>query len=249
MDDCIIKESYTLPSLGKVYDKAINPNVTIRSMTTNEEMKRLGKSDSSYKLLTEIIDDCLLEPKPGISVYDMCIGDYQFLLHKLRIVTYGSNYKMDSRCPICGALNKHEINLEDLKVTQYSDDMIKHLNITLPRAKKQIELRLQTPRMLDEIQNRSRDLLKKAPSTKGEPAFLFTLESMIAKVDGQVLDPVTLSQFVRTLNAYDANYILKNIEKVNIGIEPMIDCKCEVCGGEYLCPFPYSSEFFGPSID
>ena len=71
----------------------VNPNIKIRSMTTEEEMKRLGYTEQPYKMLSEIIDDCLVD-KPGISTYDMCLGDYEFLLHKLRVVTYGSDYKI-----------------------------------------------------------------------------------------------------------------------------------------------------------
>lgn len=70
MNDYIIGESFTLPSKGLVYDKKVNPNIKIRSMTTEEEMKRLGHSELPYKLLSEIIDDCLVE-KPGISSYDL----------------------------------------------------------------------------------------------------------------------------------------------------------------------------------
>ena len=62
MTNCPVTGSYTLPSLGKVYgDKQINPEVTLRSMTTAEEMKRLNPSDRAYKVLADIIDDCLIE--------------------------------------------------------------------------------------------------------------------------------------------------------------------------------------------
>ena len=56
MQDYIIAESYTLPSKGLIYDSNVNPNVKIRSMTTNEEIKRLGKTDLPYKMISEIID-------------------------------------------------------------------------------------------------------------------------------------------------------------------------------------------------
>ena len=248
MQDYIIAESYTLPSKGMVYEKDVNPDIKIRSMTTNEEMKRLSKTDSPYKMLTEIIDDCLVE-KPGISTYDMCIGDYQFLLHKLRVVTYGSNYPIQTICPLCGAIKKQEIDLESLEVTEYSDEMSKHLHITLPQSKKEIELRLQSPRMLDENKRRAKELLKKSPNFKGDPAFLYTLESVIKKVDGEVLDPVRLEQFVRSLPMKDSNFIIKSLDKINIGINTTLEIKCDNCGVEYKTTFPYSEEFFGPSID
>ncbi len=248
MEDYTIAESYVLPSLGKVYAQPINPNIKIRSMTTEEEMKRLGRTELTYKLLTEIIDDCLLE-KPGVKTYDLCIGDYQFLLHKLRIVTYGKDYKFETTCPICGKVNSHTIDLESLNVVQYTDDFTKYLNITLPRSKKRIELNLQTPRMLDEITVRTKELLSKSPNVTGQPAFLFTLESLIRKVDGEVLDPIKLESFVRHLPMIDANYIIRSAEKINIGIDTKIDLTCSHCNGKYKQVFPITGEFFGPTID
>lgn len=243
-----IAESYTLPSKGRVYSRQVNPNIKIRSMTTEEEMKRLGRSDSPYKLLSEIIDDCLVE-KPGIPVYDLCVSDYQYLLHKLRIVTYGTDYPIETVCPVCGNITKTSINLESLDVVEYTDEFDKYLNITLPRTNKNIELRLQTPRMLDEVSNKASSLLKKSSSIKGEPAFLFTLQSLIAKVDGEVLDSVKLEAFVRSLPMIDANYILKSAEKIDFGIDTTIECKCDTCGHVARRSMPFTGEFFGPSID
>lgn len=248
MEDYVIAEEYTLPSLGKVYSKPIDPDIKIRSMTTEEEMKRLAHSESQFKLLSEIIDDCLIK-KPGISAYDMCIGDYQFLMHKLRVVTYGADYKINTTCPVCGKLNEETIDLDKLEVVTYSEDIKKYLNITLPRSKKNIELRLQTPRLLDEVNRKSKDLLKKSPNIKGEPAILFTLQSIIAKVDGEVMDPIKLESFVRHLPAADTNFILKSIEKIDLGVNPRLVCNCTQCGTEYNAILPITGEFFGPSID
>ena len=248
MENYTIAESYTLPSKGNMYETKIKPNIKIRSMTTEEEMKRLGHSDLPYKLLAEIIDDCLVE-NPSVSAYDLCVGDYQFLLHKLRIVTYGPNYNIQTQCPICNNINKKVINLEELEVSEYSEGLEKYLNIVLPKTQKKLKLRMQTPRMLDEIKSRSKDALKKSPNLKGEPAFLFTLESLIEKIDGEVPNPVKLESFIRSLPMIDANFIIKNIEKINIGINPIIECKCSNCKTIYPNSFPITGEFFGPSID
>ena len=45
MTEFTIANEYTLPSQGKVYEREINPNFKLRSMTTVEEMKRLNHSD------------------------------------------------------------------------------------------------------------------------------------------------------------------------------------------------------------
>lgn len=82
-----IAERYTLPSHGLLYEKDVNPEIKLRSMTVRDEMKRLAPvtDGTIYRNMAEIIDSCLVE-KPGISSYDMCIGDYQFLLDRKSVV-------------------------------------------------------------------------------------------------------------------------------------------------------------------
>lgn len=113
--DTTIYESFILPSKGLIYEEKIDPNISLRSMTTMEEMKRLSPTDMPYKVMSDIIEACM-EEKPPIHVYDMCLGDYQFLLHKIRIVTYGPEYKMAVRCPECKAVTESIANLESLEI-------------------------------------------------------------------------------------------------------------------------------------
>lgn len=250
MAEYTIAETFTLPSKGLVYkENNINPVVKLRSMTVEEEMKRLAYSELPYKMLAEIIDDCLVE-KPGISVYDMCIGDYEFLLHKLREVTYGSDYKINSVCPQCEEINKSTIDLSKLNILEYSaDESEDKLSITLPQSKKHIKLKLQTPRMLDEIKIKSEDLKKKFPDMKGEPAFLLSIIAMIESVDNEVKDEMHLNSFVKKLGMRDVNYLIQKLEKVQIGVDTNIECTCQHCGKKYNFPFPVSSEFFRPTIE
>jgi hypothetical protein len=172
--DYTLTGNYTLPSLGKVYNVDVNPNVKIRSMTVAEEMKRLNSSDRPYKNIADIIDDCLID-KPGISAYDMCLGDFQYLLHKLRVVTYGSKYRLSSKCPHCGFENFGEIDLNDMSVSSYTEEINKYFEIELPVSKHSVRLRMQTPRILDDVTVKTNELRKKVPDYNGDPAFLFTL--------------------------------------------------------------------------
>lgn len=251
MTNYSIAEEYTLPSLGKVYTQKINPVVKLRSMTTEEEMKRLAPSDRQYKNLCEIIDDCIVEPI-GISSYDMCVADYQFLLHKLRVVTYGSDYKTMSVCPFCGSTNENNINLSELSVNECSlEDLDKYLEVKLPKTGKKIRLALQTPRMIDDISVRNNELKKKSKGIAVDSTLVFTLASLISTIDDQYLDPVKKEEFVRNLPMMDTNYIMKHAQKLveSFGIDPSIKLVCGMCGLDYNSSFRFSSEFFGPSID
>ena len=250
MEDWTIAEEFTLPSKGKVYSQDVNPNIKIRSMTTEEEMKRLGHSPYIYKMFSNIIDDCLVE-KPNISTYDMCIGDYQFLLYKLRSVTYGPDYEVATMCPHCGNKNTIKVNLDKLKTNSFEDSMKKYMEFELPVSKKLIKLKLQTPRMLDEVNRKTKELQEHSSDIDSEPAILFNVVSLIETIDGQVISEQKLENFVRKLPMKDTNFILQNSKKLimGIGIDTTISHTCESCNNEFKLQLPITGEFFGPSID
>lgn len=250
MNDYTVGMDVTLPSGGVVYTD-VNPNVRLRSMTTLEEMKRLNHSERVYKQMAEVIDDCIVE-KIGISAYDLCIPDYQFLLHKLRIVTYGPEYKIESTCPYCRSKNRDTINLDDLPViTLDKEEYVKCSEITLPVTGKRIKLRMQTPRTLDDVVIKAKEAKRKNPSFVGEPAYLFTLESMIDTIDGNRPEEFRIIPFLQKLPMMDTNYIIRSAQKLNemFGIETTVINTCGTCGLDYNCNFRTTSEFFGPTID
>lgn len=245
-----IQEEYTLPSLGKIYERQFDPNIKLRSMTVAEEMKRLTATDTPYKAMSEIIDDCLITKLP-MSVYDLCLGDYQFLLHRLRVVTYGTNYKMTLRCPICGEIFDYEINLDDLEVFEYKPELLEMTTITLPETGKTIELKFQTPRDLDNIEKQKKIFKKKYPDLDYDPALLFNLESVIKTVDGEVITSGLLQDMIKKLPMKDSNLILNMADKLNskIGVDINILTTCPTCLSDIHSSFRFTGEFFRPSTN
>ena len=246
--DYTIAETYELPSKGLIYDKNVSSVVKLRSMTTEDEMKRLTNSDKPYKILCDIIDDCMVDDI-GISSYDMCLGDYEFLLHKLRTVTYGSDYQMSVTCPVCGNISEVTCNLDELEVNSYDEDVEKLKEITLPKTGKLIELRFQTPRVLDNLTARKKDIMKKNPDLLVDPGYLLTLCSYVKSINGQILREDQIESFVRKLPMMDANYIINKAQELNdrIGLNTNFDCKCKHCGYEMVSTFRFTPEFFRPT--
>ena len=244
-----IYESFTLPSKGMIYDKEINPVITLRSMTTMEEMKRLSPTDTPYKVMSDIIESCM-EKAPDIHVYNMSLGDYQFLLHKLRIVTYGPSYKMMVKCKECGEVTDSIADLDSLEVNEWNQGLIEKQLITLPKTNKQVLLRFQTPRDLDQIAYRTKEMKKKTKQNI-DYSVMFTLMSLIKQVDGANLDPIQLEEFVKKLPNKDANYILNKATALNkeVGLNNTIEIRCSQCGEPMIVPFRITSEFFGPTTD
>lgn len=242
-----IQETFTLPSLGKVYSKEINPNVTLRSMTTADEAIRQSPSVLEYKPMCDLIDSCIVSDHPWSS-YDLCLPDYQFLLHKLRIVTYGPEYHLITRCPNCGGLDDQEINLEDLDVFTFNEEFDKRMTITLPKTNKEVKLQLLTPRMLDTIDKKRNDILTKNPLAI-DPRLELLIQFSIDTIDGNKYDFVSLEKFVQDLPMMDTNEILNKSDELNssLGIDVVLGCHCSKCKQNYISTFRQSSEFFRPT--
>lgn len=250
MNNITIQEQFKLPSNGLVYQNKINPIIHLRSMTTAEEMRRLQPSDSPYWTICSIIDDCGASDS-GMSSYDMCLGDYQYLLYMLRIVTHGSNYQIINNCPYCKSETKEVVPLDQLDVLEYSSELDKYREFDLPRSGNHIQLKVQTPRMLDQIAERVSDVRRKSKTSKVDNTLLYTLTSLISKIDDQIPDIIDLEKWISELPLADTNAILQYSDKFNssIGIDTEIVSTCPVCLLTYTSKLKTTSEFFRPSLD
>lgn len=258
MADYTIAERYTLPSHGLLYDKEINPEIKLRSMTVRDEMKRLSPvtDGTIYRNMAEIIDSCLVE-KPGISAYDLCVGDYQFLLHKLRIVTYGPEYKMEVRCPVCGDWDEYLVNLEDLQLEELKEfDKEKELSLKLPVSGKLIELNVTTPRLLDNIEKEVARVAKQYKKANKEMSeidwhLLYQLVYSIKTVDGEKMSVTDKETFCNKLVGRDYNAIIQALEKLDekVGLGATLKVRCNNCGFDMAAPFRLTTEFFRPTTD
>jgi len=244
-----IVENYTLPSKGLIYKTPFNPDITLRSMTLAEEMRRLQIAEDIYRPMSEVIDDCI-ETKLPISSYDMCIGDYQFLLHKLRIVTYGSDYKLSVICPTCGEINELNVNLGILETVVLPDNYQDLVEITLPRSGDIVKLKFQTPRMLDTISKEKREMKKQFPDFKGDPTMLITLQNVIDEINGRKLTKQALQEYIKNAQMLDVQYLLQSVNKLSncVGIDPIINFTCKECGAEGTASFRFTPEFLTPTV-
>lgn len=246
-----IGEGMELPSKGLVYDKEVNSYVELRSMTARDEMKRLSPSASQFKTLADIIEGCMIE-KPAVHVYDMCLGDYEYLLHRLRIVTYGDSYKLVVRCPHCGKEVETVAHLEQLELKEFDKELYEEAKkVTLSRSGHEISLRPQTPRTLDENENKVKELRRKYKGAEISFELLVNLTSAIDTVDGKKMDFVSLETFINNLPAMDMNKLAQAIDKFNgiVGLKNLLYVDCPVCGGEVCTSFRFGTEFFRPTID
>lgn len=244
-----IAEGYNLPSQGKIYGVKVDPQIELRSMTARDEMKRLSPSSSQFKKLADIIEGCMVE-KPKIKVYDMSLGDYEFLLHKLRIVTYGPEYKLSVGCPHCGHTFETEANLEQLQVLEFDLEKFNSLQtFTLPVSGDTVKIKFQTPRMLDELEARTNEMRRKFREAELEFRLLVLLETVIDEVNGVKLDPLKAENYISKLAARDMTKIVNNLDALNacMGLDTSLFVDCPKCMSEVKTFFRFGAEFFRPS--
>ena len=248
-NDYTIMEGYELPSQGKIYSTPVNPHVELRSMTARDEMKRLSPSSTPLKTLADIIEDCCIE-KPAIHVYDMSLGDYEFLLHKLRIVTYGEDYKVTLRCTDCGEVIETIAKLGQLDVKEFDEDEIKNLQtFSLPKSGHIVTLNFLSPRMVEEMEVKVKDMKRRYKSATIDFETLVRLLVNIDLVDGEKKSETELEKFITNLPALDLQKILNNIDKLNqqIGLDNILYLTCPKCGEEVTTFFRFGPEFFRPT--
>lgn len=248
-NDYTIMEGYELPSKGKIYNTSVDPHIELRSMTARDEMKRLSPSSTPLKTLADIIEGCCIE-KPGVHVYDMSLGDYEFLLHKLRIVTYGEDYKVSLRCPECGEVIETVAQLGQLDVKEFDEEKVKELQtFTLPKSNRVITLNFLSPRMVEEMEAKVKDMKRRYKNVTIDFETLVRLLTNIDLVDGEKKSETELDNIVTNLPALDLQKILNNIDMLNqqVGLDNILYLTCPKCGGEVTTFFRFGPEFFRPT--
>lgn len=248
MENSRIVEKLYLPSKGLIYEEEVNPEVELSSMKTKHEMLRLSVTDDAQKIMAEIIDDCIVNDI-GISSYDLCLGDFQYLLYKLRVVTFGPDYEIQARCPYCGFDNTLKLNIDELPTLEYEDSIIDLTELTLPVSGNKVKLTMQTPRMLDRINSRVREYKKRRNNNSENATILFTIMSCIEEIDEEPVEVHKIESWIRELPMADTNAILYRIDELNNSLGIQLDslATCSVCGSTFLAPFRVNDSFFRPN--
>jgi hypothetical protein len=113
---------FTLPVGYTDAQGNVHRQVTLRKMTGREAILADKKFQrNGGKLVTELLHSCItrlgsLEPNGRGPVTGMTSADRNFLLLKLRSITFGSELPAAYACPACGEANQVLEDLDDLPV-------------------------------------------------------------------------------------------------------------------------------------
>jgi len=119
---------FTLPIGVAGSDGAVHRGVVLRKMTGREEAILADRryQRNGGKLVTELLHSCIVRlgdhEKNGSSIVSkMYSADRNFLLLKLRTITFGPELQASYTCPACGEMMKLVEDLDDLPVRGLDD--------------------------------------------------------------------------------------------------------------------------------
>ncbi len=236
-------EKYILPSNGKL--EGVPKEVTIRNMTTAEEKMLLGSSEDVFD---QIIKHCVVEPK-DFDIKKIPLMDKNFLYVKIRVISYGNEYKFDYRCPECGKVSSTTIDLDDLEVEMLPDDYKDPFDvIELPVCKDKVALSLPRNEDFIKIRSKVKRYESKFPDAIGDESWIFGMMAFITEINGEAVD-AKLHDYVENLHVKDAAYLRHKVNKLKGGIERETTVHCSKCDNDVEVTIPMGVNFFHTDFD
>lgn len=248
MASALYETTVTLPTNGHLYGSDGPVDVTLRAMTGREEKMLFGTTGNDDKI-NEILQACIVSPQ-GMSVDDLINDDLHFLLLKLRIHTYGSDYKIEVTCPLCNEITKMTINMDDFPVYELDENFEEPILVELPVSHDMLECKLLRVKDVNFVRNLAKKLSRKGSANPEELGYIMRTAKSIKTVNGKEMDFGPAQKYVEDLIGKDSAYLRWALNEKEIGYDTTVVVEsCPHCGGSYEIPMPFGAEFFRPTFD
>lgn len=239
-----ITETVHLPSRGLI--PGIPESVIIKPVQRKDK-KKILMSEVNNPLLV-LLQSCIISP-PNFNVYDLLPFDSEYLLFRLRILTYGAEHTFRLTCSNCGHINDVDADFNDIQIEPVPDDF--SLTFKLPKLPingSSITFRLLTEGDLTNIDKKAEELIEATNNKSARIDMLW--ESRIAAINDQALSPIEISQFLDELTDYDSEYLMEYYSEFSndYGIQHKLHYKCDQCHQIEEGTLPSVYSFFRPDI-
>ena len=218
-----------LPSRGKSY-RDHDGTVKIKAFTYREEKKlrSIKKVNQANNIIKSLFTDCV----QGLDYESMTLEDKNYVLFKLREISYGDKYVITADCSDCSAENRLNLLISEIPVEYAADDFEEPMEITLPDSDQVVKY--VKPRAKDEI------YLEDMVSLT-ENLWRFALSV------GTHADKKILRQFFEKTTVRDIAYFRENLTKTHYGFTKKVAFDCASCGETIETFVPFNESFFSVS--
>jgi hypothetical protein len=243
-------ELIPLPSGGKLYDKVttdpevLNGFIRLRQMTIKEEeilsTSRIAKTGSTTRL---IISRCI---DSDIDAKDILLFDSNYLLFRLRQISYGDEYQFELQCtnPVCEKKFQHKVIISKLKFETLPEDFVEPIKVSLPRSKYTVFVLLPRLYHSEEIYMRNTNRKKKSDDEDKrlvDNIWVTTVD--IKDPDGNSIPQGEWEEFLSNLPSIDRAAITKATDYTT-GVDRLEGVNCPYCEADYSGTIPIGIEFF-----
>jgi len=218
-----------LPSRGLAYVNC-DESIMIKPFTFAQERKLRGIKNSSHgvKVINMLIEDCV----QGLDYTSMTLEDKNYILFKLREISYGDEYMVQAECTECEHSNMLTVNISEVPVIYAEDGYEEPITITLPDTSQ--EVTYITPRCKDERYFNNAEMLI-------DNLWRFALSV------GKYSEKKVIKGFFEATTVRDLAFFREAITKNNYGMNKSMSYECANCGEVTESLIPFTESFFSVS--
>lgn len=216
-----------IPSKGKFYKSA--KRIFVTPLLFEDEQRILMSKDRNIDPVNEILSKCV----QGIDVADLLEMDKVYLLLKVKEASYGPEYKFSMMCPAC--LTNCNVSIDVSKQVQIKyvpDDLEDPREVELPVLK--VKAKVRFPRNFEQkyISNWEDSITN--------------MYRFVVSLDGDD-NPVFISKALKKMHIRDRKFILNEINKRELGLDPQFNFICPYCNHASVIGVPFTASFFSVS--
>lgn len=236
----------TVNMISKGIIPGIPKEITIRAIQRKDK-KKILMSETDDVLLS-LLQSAIISPT-NFNVYDLLPFESEYLLYRLRILTYGSNHTFKHTCPHCGSTNDVEGDLNVIPIKDIPDDFTLIFNISLPVSGDIITCKLLNEGERIAVSKKGKELKENTNNLTAEIDVLW--ESRIISINEQQLAPIEITQYLDNLNDYDSEYLMEYYKQYegNYGLQKTLYYNCDKCNKKLEFNMPSIYTFFRPTFE
>ena len=204
--------------------------VEVRAFTFDDEkiLRSIQKAGDRTSVISKLIARCMR----GVEYSDLLIVDKNYILYKLRALSYGEDYNIQATCEECSYESHLTVGLNDLPVNYAEKLEDLQGKFTLPDSGVEVELQTLTTRE-EGIMDKTSDIID-------------NLWRFIKTINGHSGRSITQG-FVAGTTARDISVIRNSIFNDDIGIQTLVNFVCKECGNHSSLDLPINETFFDAS--
>lgn len=239
-------ELIPLPSHGTLYhtsDEDIRSGfIRLLPMSLREEeiltTSRFLRSGSATKM---VLENCIVS---DIDADEILLFDSNYLLFRLRQLSYGDDYKFTLKCdnPDCKREFTHSLKISELKFNELPEDIVEPIEVKLPVSKYTVKF------ILGRLRH-SEELFKLSAKEKNEDIDRTRLRNLLVTTisilddEGNPVNPSDWAEFYESIPGMD-RAALTDKSKYDTGIDKLEGVSCPHCDTEFSGSIPVGIEFF-----